>query len=189
MKRVFASYSRNNNTLRKMRSKLRAAENDIQYLETCSSVEDVMDHKYELFNTGMLIRKLQRSSEDQHVAIIDESVESFSRFLDDETERYSQAAKKVRLFEGYIKKLRPYLDIKMSGDYAEIPVGGANPTGLVDVVDIINDVLGSDYFATSRGGSWTAYNIRTPEGVEMQVGRIDEVRDKENMYGMRIVGI
>ena len=172
-----------------MRSKLCAAENDIQYLETCDTLEDVMNHEYELFDTGMLIRKLQRTPDGQHQSVIDEAVSSYSHFLDNEMERYSDSARKVRLFEEYVKTLRPYLDIKLVNDHAEIPAGGANPEDLVDLVDLINSVIDSSYFGTGRGGSWTAFNIRTRQGVELQVGRIDEVRDKENMYGMRIVGI
>lgn len=189
MKRVIASYARNHSSLRKRRSKLRAAENDIQYLETCNTVEDVMNHEYELFNTDTLVRKLQRTPEDQHTSVIDEAVEDFSYFVDAETERYANAARKVRLFEEYVNKLKAYLDIKMVGDYAIIPIGGANPESLVDIVDTINSAIGSDYYFTGRGGSWTAYNIRTPDGVEMKVGSIDEVRDNKDCYGMEVVGI
>ena len=41
---------------------------------------------------------------------------------------------------------------------------------LIQFVDDIKDLIGGRYYGTGRGGSWTAWNLMSPDGVEFQVG-------------------
>ena len=175
-----------------LRDKIRAGENDISYLESCETLEDVMNHKYELVNIQTLIYKLNASPESETRSILDKFVDDWSYYLDKEISRYVSTSNKIRLFKEYVTKLQSYIDIELEGDYAKIYVDDAtydDHDKLIEMVDTINSVLGSDYHFTGRGGSWTAYDIWTPDKVELQIGLIDEVRDEPNCWGMRIVGI
>lgn len=194
MKRVIkaSGYSRKHPELVRLREKIRAGEDDLRYLENCETIDDVINHRYELVDAKYLTRKLSHKSGADFTAALNEAIDTWSDYLDDVMGKYASFASKVKLFNEYISKLTPHFDVELEGDYAKIFVDEdlyEDEDGLGQFVDEINSILDSEYYATGRGGSWTAYNLLTPEGVELQVGNIDPVQNIDNCWGIKVVGI
>ena len=191
MKRVISSsYIRQHPEIKRLNQVIRAQENDLDYLDTCYTLEDVKNHKYEMFNVARLVRELETNTEDDPREIIEYWIYRFDQNLIRQQKEWSETYFALERFYKYVNQLSGVIDIEVvDGKWARIPIGGRNPDRLVDLVDLINETLGSKYHITARGGSWTAYNIWTPEGSELQVGWIDEAEKFENSWGMVPCGI
>ena len=191
MKRVISSsYIRQHPEIKRLNQVIRAQENDLDYLDTCYTLEDVENHKYEMFNVARLVRELETNTEDDPREIIEYWIYRFDQNLIRQQKEWSETYFALERFYKYVNQLSGVIDIEVvDGKWARIPIGGRNPDRLVDLVDLINETLGSKYHITARGGSWTAYNIWTPEGSELKVGWIDEAEKFENSWGMVPCGI
>ena len=57
---------------------------------------------------------------------------------------------------------------------------GSTREDLIEFVDSIKGIIGGRYYGTGRGGSWTAWNLMSPDGVEFQAGfNSDAIFDKD----------
>lgn len=191
MKRVVSSsYVRKHPTIKRVNQLIRSKENDLSYLDDCYTLEDVKNHEYEAFNVTRLIRELETNTDEDPREIIEYWIDRFDGNLTIQQKEYRRAYSNLENFYKYVNQLSGVIDIELvDGKWARIPIGGRNPDKLVDLVDLINETLDSRYHGTARGGSWTAYNIWTPENTELQVGWIDETDNFEDSWGMVPCGI
>ena len=191
MKRVIAaSYVRKHPRMVKLKQAIRSRENDLDYLDTCYTLEDVTDHEYEVFNAVQLIRELEANAEIDSREIIEDYIEKLTPGLTYYYHEYEETHRILQRFYMYVNQLKSVIDIQLvDGQWARIPIGGRNPEDLIELVDLINDVLGSKYHGTGRGGSWTAYNIWTPDKVELKIGTTRDAPEDDNAWWMVPCGI
>ena len=163
----------------KLKQYIRAIRQDIGAMAASASIEDLENIEWHSTRnqSRYIIDSLPKY--DSFDDCIDAWIDSFYSLLQKEKEWLAAALRREAaipqvqdevfgMIDTTSYELVDYSPDKMSFDF-QIPEG-AKAEDTYRFVDAVADATHAKYDGTGRGGSWTTWNLRTPEGVKLDVG-------------------
>lgn len=154
-----------------LEKKIKALKQDFRNLATCETAEDVKSIQWNYWNIGKMVDDADDIDE-----FIDSWLDTFRDMIKQCKEDYAMSADYTVSAESWINMLYNQLNEEyelIDFDTTKIVIQapeGATHDDCINFVDHIVDLIDGKYIETGRGGSWTAWNIKSNNGVRFKAG-------------------
>lgn len=175
MKRVIVAASLTSS--QKERDLLLALQHDLKSLAKCETLDDVNQVGWESYNFARYINMAVEEKGTPVEDAIQDNIEYLSDKIKEKKIELRDAIHYERKSEELMNSIESQL--KQEGysvsrddenDIVVIPPEGATHKDCIEFVDKIVAMIGGKYSLTGRGGSWTAWNLRSHNNVRLKAG-------------------
>lgn len=154
-----------------LEKKIKLLKQDFRNLAKCETVEDIKNTEWNYWRVDRFVDKADDIDE-----FIDSWLDSLRELIQQCKEDYAMSADYTVSAENWINMLYNQLNEEyelVDFDPAKIIVKapeGATHRDCINFVDHIVDLIDGKYIQTGRGGSWTAWNLKSNDGVQFKAG-------------------
>lgn len=157
---------------------------DIHALESAQSIDELKQVELYTFNPKLFIKHVEEDIQNgvDFETSVEQWIDSYYKILDRAREDYAKALKAEEdrpLVEAYIneniKDMYELISEDISEDtgyttYIFKAPEGATHQDCINFVDDFRKAIGARYNGTGYGGSWTSWDLATPNGLKLKAG-------------------
>lgn len=160
-----------------LKTKMADLRADMRLLSRCDTYDDVIanaDNFREMNVPNLIDRHMQKGMDFDEA--YDEVLDSLTQLMHIGKREHGETSAKEKKMDELSAKLavslkRRYPDIVQVDPYKFYLVPEvADHQACIAFADNVADLINGNYYGTGRGGSWTTWNMRSAEGVAVNVG-------------------